>query len=154
MASPLLEALQADIKTMMKAHEQDKLTALRVLLGQIKDVTTNAGKEATDADVAAVVAKAIKQRSDATEQFRQGGREDLAAKEEMEIALYRKYQPQQLDRPAIENLVRQAIAESGATGKKDMGKVMQALMPKVKGAADGKLVSQIVQEELGKIPAA
>ena len=148
MAISFLEQLQADIKEAMKAKEADKLTALRTLHAAIKDQTVNAGVEATDEAVAPVVAKALKQRSDALDQYRAAGREDLAAKEEMEIALFRKYQAQQLERPQIEALVKQAIAETGATGKKDMGKVMAALMPKVKGCADGKLVSQVVQSLL------
>ncbi|HBA83100.1 MAG TPA: glutamyl-tRNA amidotransferase [Verrucomicrobia bacterium] len=149
MSSPAFTNLQEDIKIAMKAKEMDKLTALRTLLAQIKDATINAGREPTDADVAAVVAKAIKQRRESVEQFRQGGREDLAQKEENEIAVFTKYQPQQLDQAGIEELVRKCIAETGAAGKKDMGKVMQALMPHVKGRADGKLVNQIVNTLLG-----
>ncbi|HEY8240900.1 MAG TPA: GatB/YqeY domain-containing protein, partial [Kiritimatiellia bacterium] len=132
------------------SRNADHLTALRTLHAQIKDATVNVGREPTDADVATVVAKAIKQRQDAIVQFRQGGREDLAIKDQKEIDAYRKYQPEQLEAPAIEALVKKAIAESGAAGRKDMGKVMAALMPQVKGRADGKLVNQIVQ---GQLPA-
>ena len=149
MSSKAFTDLQEDIKLAMKAKETDKLTALRTLLAQVKDATINAGKEPTDTDVATVVAKAIKQRRDSIAQFRQGGREDLAQKEEQEIAVFQKYQPQQLDQAAIEELVRKCIADTGAAGKKDMGKVMQALMPHVKGRADGKLVNQIVNTMLG-----
>lgn len=145
MASPLLDRLLTDIKEAMKARAQDKLVALRMLHSEIKNLTINAGKEATDEDVIAAVNKAIKQRTDAAEQYRTGGREDLAAKELAEIEAYRRYQPAQLERAEIENLARQAIAATGAAGKKDAGKVMQALMPQVKGRADGRLVSQIVQ---------
>jgi uncharacterized protein len=148
MASALLDKLMADIKEFMRARDTDKLTALRMLHSEIKNLTVNAGKEATDDDVIAAVSRAIKQRSDAVEQFRGGGREDLAAREQAEIDLYRRYQPAQLERAEVESLARQAIAESGATGKKDVGKVMQLLMPKVKGRADGKLVSQTVQSLL------
>ncbi len=144
MASKLLEQLLEDIKVMMKARATDKVTALRMLHAQIKDVTVNAGREPTDVDVAVVVAKAIKQRADSAEQFRQGGRLDLADKEQMEMDLFKKYQPQQLSQAEIETLVHQAIEESGAAGKKDIGKVMAILMPKVKGRADGKLVNQVV----------
>lgn len=149
MGSKLLDDLLADIKTAMKSRENDKLVALRSLHAQIKDATVNVGREATDADVATVVAKAIKQRQDSIEQFRTGGREDLAAKEEQEIVIYKKYQPAQLSQAEIEELVKKAIADTGAAGKKDMGKVMQALMPQVKGRADGKLVNQVVQTLLG-----
>jgi hypothetical protein len=150
MSTKLLDELLSDIKEAMKSRDADRLTALRTLHAQIKDATTNAGRDPEDVYVAPVVAKAIKQRQDAVEQFRKGGREDLAVREEKEIVAYRKYQPEQLDAPAIEALVKKAIADTGAAGRKDMGKVMAALMPQVKGRADGKLVNQIVQ---GQLPA-
>lgn len=144
MASPLMEQLLADIKTAMKAQEHDTVLALRTLNAAIKDQTVNAGTEVTDEAVIAVVTKAIKQRLDSIEQFSAAGRQDLVDKEQMQMDLYRKYQPKQLTREEIEVLVRTCIAESGAAGKKEMGKVMHLLMPKVKGRADGKLVNQVV----------
>lgn len=144
MGSSLLDKLTADIKQAMRDRDPDKLTALRMLHAQIKDATVNAGKEPADEDVATIVAKAIKQRQDAVQQFRGGGREDLAAKEEKEIAIYRAYQPEQLSAEAVTELAKKAIADAGATGKADTGKVMKLLMPQVKGRADGKLVNQIV----------
>ncbi len=149
MGSLLLDTLLADIKTAMKAQDPDKLTALRMLNAQIKDATVNAGKEPTDEVVASIVAKAIKQRQDSVEQFKAAGRSDLEAKEQREIGLFRAYQPQQLSAGEIEVLVKAAVSETGAAGKKDLGKVMQALMPKVKGRSDGKLVNQIVMAQLG-----
>ena len=148
MASVLLDQLLADIKEAMKAREADKLTALRSLHAQIKDATVNAGKEESDELVATVVARAIKQRRDSVEQFRSGGREDLASKEEQEVAWLTGYMPEQLSEGEVETLVRSAIETSGATGKADMGKVMKTLMPEVRGKADGKLVNQIVQRLL------
>ncbi len=144
MSSPLLDQLMSDIKQAMKDRAQDKLTALRTLHAQVKDATVNQGKEATDDEVLTILNRAIKQRLDAVEQFRNGGRADLADKEEQEIAIYRRYQPQQLSAQEIEALARKAIAETGATGKADTGKVMKALMPLVKGKADGKAVNQVV----------
>ena len=149
MGSPLLDALLADIKTAMKSQAAETLSALRMLHSQIKDATVNAGKDPTDEAVATIVAKAIKQRQDSVEQFRAAGRVDLADREQREIDLFRKYQPQQLGADEIEALVKEIIAGTGASGKKDLGKVMQALMPKVKGRSDGKLVNQIVQSLLG-----
>lgn len=149
MTSKAFQEIQADIKNAMKAHEQDRLTALRTLLAQIKDITINAGREPEDTDVATVVAKSIKQRRDSIDQFTKGGRLDLARKEEFEIEVLKKYQPQQMDQAEIETIVRQCMAETGASGKKDMGKLMQALMPQVKGRADGKLVNQVVNALLG-----
>jgi uncharacterized protein YqeY len=148
MASALLERLLADIKQAMKNRETDKLTALRSLHAQVKDATVNVGKEESDELVATVVAKAIKQRRDSVEQYRSGGREDLAGKEEQELGWLEIYLPEQLSEEAIEKLVRSAIEASGAAGKSDMGKVMKVLMPEVKGKADGKLVNQIVQRLL------
>jgi uncharacterized protein YqeY len=149
MGSPMLDMLLADIKTAMKAQAPETLTALRMLNAQIKDATVNAGKEPTDEAVATIVAKAIKQRQDSVEQFKAAGRQDLADKEQREIELFRAYQPQQLGAAEIEALVRKVIAETGASGKKDLGKVMQALMPQVKGKSDGKLVNQIVMAQWG-----
>ena len=149
MSSKLLDDLLADIKSAMKNRENEKLTALRTLHAQIKDATTNAGKEATDGEVAVIVAKAIKQRLDAAEQYKQGARQDLVDRELAEAELFKKYQPQQLGQAEIEELVRKAIAETGAAGKKEMGKVMAVLMPQVKGRADGKLVNQVVQGLFG-----
>ena len=149
MSSPLFDSLMEDIKVCMKNREADKLVALRSLHAQIKDVTVNAGKEVTDGDVAAVVGKAIKQRADAIEQYKVGNRMDLVEKEQKEVEAIKKYLPQQMERAEIEKCVRAVMTETGAAGKKDMGKVMQALLPQVKGRADGKLVSQIVQELLG-----
>lgn len=149
MAHELLNQLLADIKESMKAREAEKLTALRSLHAQIKDAGTNAGREENDELVTGVVAKALKQRQDAAEQFRAGKRPELAEKEEREAGWIRKYQLQQFGEVEIEQIVRAAITETGASGKGDMGKVMKAAMPKLKGRADGKLVNQIVARLLG-----
>ncbi len=148
--SALLETILADIKTAMKARDKIALTTLRMLHSELKNVGVNAGKELSDDDVVQIVGKAIKQRRDAAQQFRDGDRAELADKEEAEIAVLEKYLPAQLDRDAIVELARSAIEESGAQGKKDMGKVMGLLMPKVKGKADGKLVNQVVVELLAE----
>ena len=148
MAAEFLEKLLGDIKTAMRERDGDTLTSLRSLHAAIKDATTNAGKDATDEAVGAVVAKLLKQLADSFEQFKAAGRADLAGKAEREIAIYKKYQPQQLDAAAVEVLVKEAIAETGAASKKEMGKVIQAVMAKVKGRADGKTVSGIVSKLL------
>lgn len=148
MASVVMDQLMADIKEAMITKNSEALLALRTLHAAIKDQTVNAGIEVTDEIVTSVVGKAIKQRLDAIEQFTTAGRQDLIDTEQKQINLYRKYQPQQLDRAEIEVLVRECIAESGASTKKEMGKVMALLMPKVKGRSDGKLVNQVVQSLL------
>lgn len=144
----IAETLINDIKTAMKAGEKERLTTLRSLHAQIKDATVNAGKDMTDDAVIAVLAKQIKQRADALEQFRNAGREDLAAVEESEMAILRAYQPAQLSEAEIEAFVVEAIQSTGATTRKEMGKVMAALMPKVKGKADGSIVNRIVGSKL------
>jgi uncharacterized protein len=138
----------ADIKEAMITKNSEALLALRTLHAAIKDQTVNAGIEVTDEVVCSVVTKAIKQRNDAIEQFTTASRQDLVDTEQKQINLYRKYQPKQLERAEIEVFVRECIAESGATTKKEMGKVMALLMPKVKGRSDGKLVNQVVQSLL------
>ncbi len=146
--STLIDKLTDDIKSAMKAGEKDTLVALRSLHAKIKDATINAGKDATDADVLQVLAKAIKQGKDAAEQFRAGGRAELAEKEEREVALFERYQPQQLTEAELIPLIQDAIAKTGATARKDMGKVMGVLMPQTKGRADGALVSRLVGQAL------
>jgi uncharacterized protein len=148
MASVVMDQLMADIKEAMITKNSEALLALRTLHAAIKDQTVNAGIEVTDEVVCSVVTKAIKQRNDAIEQFTTASRQDLVDTEQKQINLYRKYQPKQLERAEIEVFVRECIAESGATTKKEMGKVMALLMPKVKGRSDGKLVNQVVQSLL------
>ncbi len=148
MASVVMDQIMSDIKEAMKAKNSEALLALRTLHAAIKDQTVNAGIDVTDEIVASVVNKAIKQRQDAIEQFTTAARQDLIDVEQMQIDLFRKYQPQQLTQAEIEVLVKQCIAESGVSTKKEMGKVMALLMPKVKGRSDGKLVNQVVQSLL------
>jgi len=141
--------LQEDIKEAMKARDQDKLLALRTLSSDIKKIAIDAGRrDPSDEDVLAAVARAIKQREDSAEQFRTAGRDELAAVEVAQVAWIKAYQPAQMSEDEIRSVVAETIAEVGAASKKDMGKVMGALMPKVKGKADGKLVQAAVNAAL------
>jgi hypothetical protein len=149
MSQEIFDRIMTDIKAAMKAGDSDKLTTLRMLHSAIKDQTVNAGKEITEDIVNSVINKAVKQRADSITQFTQAGRDDLVAKEEAELEWLKVYQPEQMDQAAIEAVVKECIAESGAASKQEMGKVMKLLMPKVKGKADGKLVNQIVVKLLG-----
>jgi len=144
----IADRLMNDIKTAMKAGEKERLVTLRSLHAQIKDATVNAGKEMTDDAIVPVIARQLKQRADAAQQFRQAGREELAGNEEREMAILRAYQPEQLSEAEVEALVDEAIAATGAATKKEMGKVMSALMPRVKGRADGAMVNRIVGGKL------
>jgi len=137
--------LQEDIKDAMKARDQDKLLALRTLSSDIKKIAIDAGRrEPSDEDVLAAVSRAIKQREDSAEQFRNAGRLELADVETAQVGWIKAYQPEQLSETEVRAIVSEVIASLGATSKKEMGKVMGALMPRVKGKADGKLVQSVV----------
>jgi hypothetical protein len=148
MASTILDALLADIKTAMKAQEKEKLLSLRTLHAEIKNLELIEQKELSDGNVAGVIAKAIKQRAESAEQFKAAGRTDLADREEFQSGLFTKYLPAQLSKEEIEAIVTAAIAEAGAVGRQDMGKVMKLVMPQVKGKADGKIINEVVAAKL------
>jgi uncharacterized protein YqeY len=145
----LREKIDEDIKAALKSGAKDKVSALRMLSAALKNKQIDKRRPLTDDEVVETVRSLLKQRKDSIEQFAKGGRQDLVDKETAEVAILEVYLPQQLSRDEIETLVRSAIAESGAQGAKDMGKVMKALMPKLGGRADGKLVSELVKAGLG-----
>ena len=146
----LKEKLTADMKEAMKAREKgrQRLGVIRMVRGAIRQQEIDGQKELDDDAVLAVISKEVKQRRDSIEEFKKGGREDLVAQNEAEIAVLMAYLPQQMAEGEIRKLVQDAIAATGASSPKEMGKVMKELMPKVKGRADGKLVNQIVRELL------
>ena len=148
----LKDKLTADMKDAMKAREAGKLrlSVIRLVRGAIRQQEIDGQKELSDEDVLGVISKEVKQRRDSIEDFKKGGRDDLVAEAEAEIAILMEYLPQQLSEDEVRNLVKEAIAASGAASPKDMGKVMKELMPKVKGRADGKLVNGIVKELLAQ----
>lgn len=146
---PVKADLDAALKEAMKAKDVVTLDAVRAVKSAIKLAEIEAGKELADEDVHGLIQKAVKQRRDSIEQFRAGGREDLAANEEAQVAVLARFLPVQLDEAAIAGLVEEAVAATGAGGPKDMGKVMGWLMPKVKGKADGGLVNKVVKAKLG-----
>lgn len=148
MSSPILAQIMTDIKETMKAKDSERLITLRSLHSEIKNVGIDKRKEITDEDVAAVIAKGIKQREDSIAQYTAAGRNDLVEREQKQIQIYKSYQPKQLQRDEIEALVTKIITETGATAKKDLGLVMKVLMPLVKGKADGKMVNEIVNSKL------
>ena len=140
------------MKEAMKAKEAGKqrLSVIRLVRGAVRQLEIDGKKELGDEDVLGVISKEAKQRRDAIEEFKKGGRDDLVAAAEAEIAILMEYLPKQLSKDEIKGLVQEAIAASGATSPKDMGKVMKELMPKVKGRADGKLVNEVVKEALAQ----
>ncbi len=148
MASAILAGILTDIKTAMKAREKDRVMALRFLHAAIKNLGINERRDPTDEDTLTVIARLIKQCQESIEQFAQGGRDDLVAKEAFQLELYRAYQPAQLTEDEIVTLVDTTIAATGASGKKDIGTVMKRLMPQLQGRADGKVVNAIVSQKL------
>jgi len=144
MASALYDRLMADMKNAMKARNTLTVNAVRGVIAKVKDLTVNAGKEITDDVVVAVVAKGVKQREESIAQFESAGRADLAANEKAELEFIKGYLPTQLSEAEVADVVKATIAELGATSKKDMGRVMKEVMARVKGQADGKLVSRLV----------
>ncbi len=144
----LKEQLDADLKAAMKDKDQLKLSVVRMLKSAIKYREIELMKSLDDAGVQAVIHSEIKRHRDSVEQYRGGHREDLASKEEAEIAILQLYQPAQLSPEELEKIVDGVIARVGAQGPKDMGKVMKALLPEVQGKTEGKAVSELVKAKL------
>jgi uncharacterized protein YqeY len=138
-----------DVKTAMKAGEKDKVSVLRMLTAEMKQREVVDAVELTDAVVIAAIEKMVKQRRDSEAQFRAGNRPELADKEAAEIAVLMSYLPQQLSAAEVDALIAQAIAETGAAGGKDMGKVMGWLKPKVAGKTDMGKLSGLIKARLG-----
>lgn len=146
----ILERLQADAKEAMRAKDAVRLGALRMAVAAIKDAEIAKRPAALDeAEVAKVIAKAVKARRDAAGEFRRGGRTDLAEKEEREAALLEAYLPKGLSEDEVRALVAEAVRETGAASAKEIGKVMKVVMPRVAGRADGALVQRLVRAALG-----
>ena len=147
----LSEHIDHDLKEAMKAREADKLSVLRLLKSAIKNAAIEKGGQAgvlDDTEATAVIRKQVKQRQDSVESFEKGGRAELAAKEKTEIELLNTYLPQALSADELGRLIDEAMAETGATTKAQMGVVMKALQPKVAGRADGRTLSEVVQRRL------
>jgi len=145
----LKERIDADLKEAMRSKDELGTSVLRMLKSAVKYKEVEPGGHALeDAGVLAVIGSLIKQRRESVEQFRAGNRPELAEKEEKEIARLQSYLPAQMSPDELRAEVRAAIAQVGAKGPKDMGAVMKALMPKVQGRAEGKVISDAVKAEL------
>jgi uncharacterized protein YqeY len=142
--------LTDDMKAAMKAGEKDRLGVIRLMNAAIKQREVDERVELDDAQVLGVLEKALKQRRDSLTQYTNAGREDLAAVERYEISVIEGYLPQQMDAAELEAAVAAAVAETGARGQADMGKVMAALKPKVAGRADMGALSGLVRNALVK----
>jgi uncharacterized protein len=146
----IVEKLDQDIVAAMKSGDRFRLTVLRTLKSDLKNEQINKGTPLTDDVVIGVLSSSAKKRRDSIEQFGNAGRTDLVDKESAELAILTSYLPQQMSEDDIRKLVAEAIAETGADSPQKAGLVMKALMPKVKGKADGKLVNRLVSEMLAK----
>ncbi len=143
--------IDQDIKTAMLAREAAKLSVLRMLKTALMNAAIEkggAGSTLDDSDALAIVRKEVKKRQDSVEAFEKGGRPEMAASEKAEIEILNAYLPQQLSAAEVEALVKAAIAEAGATSKKDMGAVMKLVNAKSAGRADGRTLSAEVQKQL------
>ena len=144
----MIEQVEADIREARLARDTEKVGALSMLLAALKDAEKASGS-LDDTAAIQVLTRERKKRVEAAESFREGGREDAAAKEEAEVALIDVYLPAALDEAELDAMIAAAIAEAGATEAKDLGSVMKLLQPKTAGRADGKVVSAKVREALG-----
>ena len=144
----LKDQITEDMKAAMRAKDSDRLSGIRMLLAALKQREVDERIVLTDADVIAVTEKLIKQRRDSISQYQAANRQDLADKERAELAIYQAYMPQALSDTEVETAIAAAIAGSGATGIKDMAKVIAELKPKLAGRADMGKVSGIVKAKL------
>lgn len=144
----LIDNLQSDLKQAQLARDEVRVLTLRLLLSEIKNTQIQKGNELSDAEIISVIQKEAKKRRESIESFKNGGRDDLAQKEEAELVLLQTYLPAQLSAEELTKIVEEAITELGVTSKQDMGKVMGIVMNKVAGRADGGLISQLVKERL------
>ena len=147
--SDLKTRITEDVKTAMKSGEKERLSCLRMLTAELKQREVVESQQLTDAVVISAIEKMLKQRRDSESQYRAGNRPELADKEAAEIAVLMAYLPQQLSEAELGALIAQAIAETGAAGGKDMGKVMAWLKPKVAGRTDMGKLSGAVKAKLG-----
>lgn len=146
----LADKINSDIAAAMKRKDAPRLSALRMMKTAIVNKSVEKGRDLEDAEVLQVVSTLLKQRKDSVEQFSRAGRSDLVAKETAEIAILEAYLPPAATREEIDAAVAAAIAETGATTAKDIGRVMKAVMPKLAGKnADGRAINESVRRTLG-----
>ncbi|MBB1086479.1 GatB/YqeY domain-containing protein [Limosilactobacillus fastidiosus] len=146
----LLQDLTSDMVSAMKNRDKETLGVVRMLKAAVQNEQIEQGHDLTSDEEVAVMAREYKQRKESLDEFKQAGRKDLVEKTEVEMKVVEKYMPQQLSEDDVKKIVNETIEQVGASSMKDFGKVMGAVMPKVKGQADGKLVNQTVKDELNK----
>ena len=144
----MLDQLQEELITAIKAGDKPRMTGLRNIIGKLKASQVDKGEELTGDESLKILKSAAKQLKESVEQYKKGGRDDLAEKELFELSLLDNYLPEQLSRDEIRTTVKNTIKSTGAESMQEIGKVMGAVMKEMAETADGKLVQQIVQEEL------
>jgi len=140
----LTETIRADMTESMKAREAERLSTLRMLLAAVKNEQIEIKRELTDEEALVLIRKAVKQRIDSIEQYTKGNRSDLADKEQRELEILKTYLPPELSEQELETGLREIVAATGASSKKDFGKVMKEATARFKGRADGKTIQEIV----------
>jgi len=143
--------LTEDLKVTMKAGEKEKTETLRTLRAQIKDARIKKGDDLEMAEEEQVLMTASKRRKESISMFKEGNRDDLVAKEQFQLDLIQTYLPEQMSEDEVENIVNDTVSSLNVSSMSDLGRVMGALMPKVKGKADGKIVQQKVRDALSKL---
>jgi uncharacterized protein YqeY len=146
----LSSRLQEDLTAAIRSHDDLRRDTLRMVIAAAYNESKRARRDLTDDEVVQVLTREVKTRNESVEAYAAAGRTEMAEREKAEIGVIRGYLPEQLDQAELERLVREAVDESGATSAREMGKVMAVLMPKVRGRADGKAVSALVNAELAK----
>jgi len=146
----ILKKINDDLVASMKNKDDLRTTTLRMMKSSIKnaEIAKRGKGELTEEDILSVLSSMVKQRKESAEQYQNAGRNDLADKENREIEIIQEYLPKQLSAEEVDVIIKSTIQEAGISGTKDMGRLMKELMPKVKGRADGKLVSERVKEIL------
>ena len=144
----LIQELEGEVRDAMLARETDRRDALRLILASLRSAEKDLQRPLSEDEELQVLQRERKRRSEAAEAFRAGGREEQALKEETELAILEEFMPTPLTEDDLERIVDDAIAETGATNIRDMGRVMADVMPQIAGRADGSAVSQIVREKL------
>ena len=146
---PIKERMQDDLKTAMKSGDTRRREILRLLMSVFKQAEVDRRVTLSDEDIIDLLGSEAKKRRESIEEMTRAGRSELAAQEQYELDVIESYLPEQLGRDEIERVVDQVIAETGASGPRDIGRVMGAVMPRLRGQADGKLVSDVVRQRLG-----
>lgn len=144
----LSDKIMADMKTAMKNHDKTALNTIRMIKSALMNEKIKLGHDLTPDEELTVLNREKKQREEAIEEFAKAKRNDLVEETKKELAVVEKYMPKQMSKDELEAAVKETIDEVGAKGKSDFGKVMKALMPKIKGRADGKVASQAVRDQL------